>query len=86
METVDSETRASQSYSKKSLILLFSLDSQSIKLLRRHELTPLTFPPFCAAYLAERNTDLHGRRILRRTGAYPYYILGKFSADPELLI
>lgn len=76
LEIEDSETRASQSYSK---FLILLLPRNQVKLLRRHELTPLTFSPLF---------DIHSRFsrwILRCTGAHPVIFGVKFSADPELL-
>ena len=69
LEIEDSETRASQSYSK-FLFLLFSLTHNQVKLLRRHELTPLPSPLIVLLIKLKETSTYMVDEFLRCTGAY----------------
>jgi hypothetical protein len=86
LETEDSETRASQSYSK-FLILLFSLDSQSSETIASAWTNTTSFPPFlCCLLCWKKHRPTWQMNFFAAQVHISYYILGKFSADPELLI
>jgi len=82
LETEDSETRASQSYSK-FLILLFSLDSQSSETIASAWTNTTSFPPFLCCLLSwKKHRPTWQMNFFAAQVHISYYILGKFSADP----